>query len=54
MRVPFGTTSIYLQLAKDIGNEKAVRAVANAGGLPVKKRLLKFEQSLFADNSTNT
>ncbi len=80
MRVPFGTTSTYLQLAKDIGNEKAVRAVANAnganaigiiipchriigsngelvgyaGGLPVKKRLLKLEQNLFADNSTNT
>ncbi|MEA1915065.1 MAG: methylated-DNA--[protein]-cysteine S-methyltransferase [Campylobacterota bacterium] len=30
--VPYGTTSSYLQLAKDIGNEKAVRAVANANG----------------------
>ena len=73
MRVPFGTTSTYLQLAKDIDNPKAVRAVANAnganaigiiipchriigsngeltgyaGGLLVKKRLLKLEQSLF-------
>ena len=69
--VPYGTTSTYLQLAKNIGNEKAVRAVAAAnganaigviipchriigsdgelvgygGGLPVKKRLLKLEQS---------
>ncbi|MCK4738121.1 MAG: methylated-DNA--[protein]-cysteine S-methyltransferase [Sulfurimonas sp.] len=30
--VEYGTTSTYLQLAKDIGNEKAVRAVANANG----------------------
>ena len=72
LKVPYGTTSSYLQLAKNIGNEKAVRAVANAnganaigiiipchriigsngelvgygGGLPVKKRLLKLEQSV--------
>jgi len=71
MKVSYGATSTYLQLAKNIDNEKAVRAVANAngansigliipchriigsdgelvgygGGLPVKKRLLKLEQS---------
>ena len=70
LRVPFGTTSTYLQLAKNIKNEKAVRAVATAngansmsiiipchriigsngklvgyaGGLPIKKQLLKLEQ----------
>ena len=70
LRVPFGTTSTYLQLAKKIKNEKAVRAVAAAngansmsiiipchriigingklvgyaGGLPIKKQLLKLEQ----------
>ena len=70
LRVPFGTTSTYLQLAKNIKNEKAVRAVAAAngansmsiiipchriigsngklvgyaGGLPIKKQLLKLEQ----------
>ena len=32
LKVPYSTTSTYLQLAKDIGNEKAVRAVANANG----------------------
>ncbi|NOY63732.1 MAG: methylated-DNA--[protein]-cysteine S-methyltransferase [Gammaproteobacteria bacterium] len=32
MKVPYGTTSTYLQLAKDINNERAVRAVANANG----------------------
>jgi methylated-DNA-[protein]-cysteine S-methyltransferase len=70
LRVPFGTTSTYLQLAKNIKNEKAFRAVASAngansmsiiipchriigsngklvgyaGGLPIKKQLLKLEQ----------
>ncbi len=32
IKVPYGTTSTYLQLAKDINNPKAVRAVANANG----------------------
>lgn len=32
LKVPYGTTSSYLQLAKDINNEKAVRALANANG----------------------
>jgi len=30
MKVPYGYTSTYLQIAKDIGNERAVRAVGNA------------------------
>jgi methylated-DNA-[protein]-cysteine S-methyltransferase len=71
LKVDYGTTSSYLQIAKAINNEKAVRAVANAngansigiiipchriigsdgtlvgygGGLPVKKRLLKLENT---------
>jgi methylated-DNA-[protein]-cysteine S-methyltransferase len=32
MKVPYGSSSTYLQLAKDISNEKAVRAVASANG----------------------
>lgn len=32
MKVPYGTTTTYLQLAKNINNEKAVRAVAGANG----------------------
>jgi methylated-DNA-[protein]-cysteine S-methyltransferase len=32
MKVPYGVTSTYLQLAKNIHNEKAVRAVATANG----------------------
>lgn len=31
-KVPYGATSTYLKLAKSIGNEKAVRAVASANG----------------------
>jgi methylated-DNA-[protein]-cysteine S-methyltransferase len=30
MKVPYGHTSTYLQIAEDIGNERAVRAVGNA------------------------
>ena len=32
IQVPYGTTSSYLDLAKSINNEKAVRAVASANG----------------------
>ncbi len=32
LKISYGTTSSYLQLAKNINNEKAVRAVANANG----------------------
>ena len=32
LKIPYGTTASYLELSKNIGNEKAVRAVANANG----------------------
>ena len=32
MKVPYGATSTYLQLAKDMDHKKAVRAVASANG----------------------
>jgi methylated-DNA-[protein]-cysteine S-methyltransferase len=32
MNIPYGATATYLQVATEIGNEKAVRAVANANG----------------------
>ena len=32
IEIPYGTTASYLQLSKNIGNEKAVRAVASANG----------------------
>lgn len=32
LQIPYGKTATYLELSKNIGNEKAVRAVANANG----------------------
>lgn len=32
LKIPFGETWSYLQLAEDVGNRNAVRAVANANG----------------------
>ena len=32
MKIPFGSTASYRELAQNLGNEKAVRAVANANG----------------------
>jgi len=32
VKVPYGTTSSYLELSRNMQNEKAVRAVANANG----------------------
>ena len=32
MKIPYGATATYLELSKNIGNEKAVRAVASANG----------------------
>ena len=32
MQIPYGTTASYQELSKNIGNEKAVRAVASANG----------------------
>lgn len=32
IQIPFGSTSSYLQLSKDLSNEKAIRAVASANG----------------------
>ncbi|MDG1384985.1 MAG: methylated-DNA--[protein]-cysteine S-methyltransferase [Flavobacteriaceae bacterium] len=69
LTIPYGTTISYLELAHQIGNKKAIRAVASAnganaialiipchrvigatnklvgyaGGLSIKKRLLKLE-----------
>jgi len=32
LQIPYGKTASYLELSKTVGNEKAVRAVANANG----------------------
>lgn len=74
LTIPYGRTTTYSQLAEDLGQENAIRAVASAnganalaivvpchrvvakngdlagyaGGIALKKRLLKLEQNLFA------
>jgi len=32
LEIPYGTTTSYLRLSKDLGDEKAIRAVATANG----------------------
>ena len=32
LEIPYGTTTSYLKLSKDLGDEKAIRAVATANG----------------------
>ena len=32
LEIPYGTTTSYLQLSKDLGDKKAIRAVASANG----------------------
>ncbi|MCB7481836.1 methylated-DNA--[protein]-cysteine S-methyltransferase [Christiangramia sediminis] len=32
IEIPYGTTTSYLKLSRDLGNEKAIRAVASANG----------------------
>jgi methylated-DNA-[protein]-cysteine S-methyltransferase len=32
MQIPFGVTKSYMELSKQFGNEKAIRAVASANG----------------------
>jgi methylated-DNA-[protein]-cysteine S-methyltransferase len=32
MKIPYGKTCTYLKLSRLLGNEKAIRAVANANG----------------------
>lgn len=72
LEIPYGQTKTYKQIAQEVGNSKASRAVGNAnnknpiaivvpchrvigannklvgyaGGLEIKKKLLKLEQSI--------
>lgn len=48
---PFGTTSSYLELAKRIGNEKAVRAVATANGANAIGVLIPCHRIIGSDGS---
>ena len=51
IKVGYGTTSTYLQLAKNIGNEKAVRAVANANGANTIALIIPCHRIIGSDGS---
>jgi len=51
MAIPYGTTASYLELAKNMGNEKAVRAVATATGANAISIIIPCHRVLGSDGS---
>ncbi len=51
LKIPYGTTASYLELAKNIGNEKAVRAVASANGANAISILIPCHRIIGSDGS---
>lgn len=51
MNIPYGKTASYLELAKNIGNEKAVRAVASANGANAISILIPCHRIIGSDGS---
>ena len=51
MQIPYGTTASYLALAKNIGNEKAVRAVAAANGANAISIIIPCHRVIGSDGS---
>ena len=51
IEVPYGATSSYLQLAKSINNEKAVRAVATANGANAMSIIIPCHRIIGSDGS---
>ena len=49
--IPYGKTASYLELAKNIGNEKAVRAVASANGANAISILIPCHRIIGSDGS---
>ncbi len=49
--IPYGKTCSYLQLAKNIGNEKAVRAVASANGANAISIMIPCHRIIGSDGS---
>ena len=49
MEVPYGATSTYLQLAKNIDNQKAVRAVASANGANAMSLIIPCHRIIGSD-----
>jgi len=51
MEIPYGTTASYLELSKNIGNEKAVRAVASANGANAISILIPCHRIIGSDGA---
>lgn len=51
LEVPYGNSTSYLQLAKNINNEKAVRAVASANGANAMSLLIPCHRVIGNDGS---
>jgi len=51
IKIPYGTTASYLELSKNIGNEKAVRAVASANGANAISILIPCHRIIGSDGS---
>jgi len=51
LKIPYGTTASYLELSKNIGNEKAVRAVASANGANAISIMIPCHRIIGSDGS---
>jgi methylated-DNA-[protein]-cysteine S-methyltransferase len=51
LQIPYGTTQSYLALSKQMGNEKAIRAVANANGKNPISLLIPCHRVMGSDGS---
>jgi len=51
MAIPYGVTCSYLELSKNIGNEKAVRAVASANGANAISIMIPCHRIIGSDGS---
>lgn len=51
LNIPYSETASYLELAKNIGNEKAVRAVASANGANAISILIPCHRMIGSDGS---
>jgi len=51
MQIPYGETASYLEQARSIGNEKAVRAVASANGANAISILIPCHRIIGSDGS---
>lgn len=51
IKIPYGETASYLKLAQNVGNEKAVRAVASANGANAISILIPCHRIIGSDGS---